>query len=579
MFLSVPDGRDCSTRLAHGPGRPHGRVRAAAASLPQVFTRLRGTMDSIAVLSTRETRRGAQVVASLTLLERLVTPAAAWVVIEGTLGHKLGLALALGAIFSLRAFAQRFFVARAEAQMFERVIAALVEGDVLRPSVLPGRDARSELAQAVYRSATGVAQDVPGLLADGVASLLLMAVIIAAEPMRLVLLAGGGTAVAATGLVLSRRRLQAAAQRAWDAQEAVFLAFVDALEGRLELVAAGKGAAFVEEARLRARAWSWASTRVASSTVISGRLPMLAAALAVVVLVSVTSRSLTSLGVALPDLALFACVTPAFGGVAQGAYALVRAEHWMGLVAQIVRLPKRSSGGSRLPPAMPVTVAFEQLSFAYDGVGLRTVLSGVDLEWGRGRILALAGTNGSGKSTCLRLILGLAQPSAGSVRVDGVSLQELDMETWRGGMAFLPQRAYMPPFADVRAAIRFLAPAASDDDILRALERVGLLGSLRRVGGDPLAIAIETLSVGERQRVAIARLLCREAAAYLLDEPDANLDREGIAMCARLVRELAGRAMVAFAAHTPELLEVADQVVTLDGGRVVAVGTAGETAA
>jgi ATP-binding cassette, subfamily C, bacterial CydD len=542
---------------------------ARSVTLPRVLTRLRGSLQSIAALSTRETVRGIQAVAGLTLLERLLTPLAAWFVIEGNASQKLGVALALAAAFSLRGFAQRFFVARAMARMFERMITALVGGDVLRTSVLPGRDARSELAQAVFQAASGVAQDAPGLLADGVASVLMLALILALEPLRLVLLAAGLTAVAAVGVVWSRGRLHRAAERAWAAQEAVLLTFVDALEGRLEVVAAGRGAAFLDGARGRTRAWARASTRVAWSALVSGRLPMLAVAVLVVVLVSASSRSLGELGITLPDLALFASVTPPFAGVAQGLHALVRSEHWMGLVAQVVRLPGRAPGGSRPAPASPATVVFERVSFEYAGAETRTALSRVDFEWGRGRILALAGTNGSGKSTCLRLMLGLAEPSAGVVLVGGVPLASLDIEAWRRGVAFLPQRAYMPPQANVGAAIRFLAPEATDDEISGALDRVGLLESLRRSADDPLTIAVETLSVGERQRVAIARLLCRQAAVYLLDEPDANLDRAGIAMCARLVRELADRAMVAFAAHTPELIEVADDVVTLDRGRLV----------
>jgi ABC-type transport system involved in cytochrome bd biosynthesis fused ATPase/permease subunit len=103
----------------------------------------------------------------------------------------------------------------------------------------------------------------------------------------------------------------------------------------------------------------------------------------------------------------------------------------------------------------------------------------------------------------------------------------------------------------------------------QALDRVGLLGPLRRAGGDPLAVRVDTLSVGERQRVGLARLLCKEATLVLLDEPDANLDRAGIALVADLVRELARDGMVAIAAHTAELLQVADRVVVLEQGRVI----------
>ena len=95
------------------------------------------------------------------------------------------------------------------------------------------------------------------------------------------------------------------------------------------------------------------------------------------------------------------------------------------------------------------------------------------------------------------------------------------------------------------------------------------LAVLARKGSAPLDVRVDSLSIGERQRVALARLLCRDASLFLLDEPDANLDRAGIVLVAELIRELAGRGMVAFAAHTPELLEIADRVVVLKDGRVV----------
>ncbi len=199
----------------------------------------------------------------------------------------------------------------------------------------------------------------------------------------------------------------------------------------------------------------------------------------------------------------------------------------------------------------------------------REALSGADFAWNGRDVLALSGANGSGKSTCLRLLLALAPPAAGRVVVGGTPLADLDPDAWRARVAFLPQRPYLPPRSDVRRAVRWPLGEASDARILQALERVGLLPVLRRAGGDPLEVRVDSLSVGERQRVALARLLCRDAALFLLDEPDANLDRAGIALVAELLRELAGGAMVAFAAHTPELLAVADRVVALEGGRVV----------
>jgi ABC-type transport system involved in cytochrome bd biosynthesis fused ATPase/permease subunit len=105
--------------------------------------------------------------------------------------------------------------------------------------------------------------------------------------------------------------------------------------------------------------------------------------------------------------------------------------------------------------------------------------------------------------------------------------------------------------------------------MVAALERVAVLPALLRAGSDPLAVPVDTLSIGQRQRIALARALCRDASLYLLDEPDANLDRAGILLVAEMVRELAKAHWVILAAHTPELLEVADRVIVLDGGEVI----------
>jgi ABC-type transport system involved in cytochrome bd biosynthesis fused ATPase/permease subunit len=153
-----------------------------------------------------------------------------------------------------------------------------------------------------------------------------------------------------------------------------------------------------------------------------------------------------------------------------------------------------------------------------------------------------------------------------------VPLSDVDPDAWRAGVAFLPQRPYFPPRADVRAAVLWPAGDADDARVAAALDRVGLMPALRRDredGADPLAVKVDALSVGQRQRVALARILCRDAALFLLDEPDANLDRDGIALVAGLVRDLAARGMVAVAAHTPELLETAGQIVALEGGALV----------
>ena len=517
--------------------------------------------QSIVTVSSRGAARRGALVAALGLVERLLTPAIAWLLFQPSLRDKIAVALTLGAVFTLRTFTQRSAWARTEAELFDRVIRALLDGHVLHESVLPDQDASVELGQGVYHAAIALSQELPNFAADLAACALLSVVVIVEEPSHLVAVAIGLTLVAALGLFWSRGRVQRALSRAWASQERVLDAFVDALDGRLEIVASGERGRFVKDAHARTTAWGAAGVNVAAATALSGRLPLLAIAAAVGVAVAVGSRWRGLLPVGLVDVALFASVTPAFAGVAQGVHALARSERWVRLVARVLREQGGSPSNRHAAPGLPAVIAFDHVSFRYDVPDAPDALHDVTFAW-RAGALALGGGNGSGKSTCLRLLLGLAPPHAGRIVLGGLALDQADLDEWRARIAFLPQRPYFPPRADVRRAIRFLAPDATDDTMRGALGRVGLHGVA-------LDARVEALSVGERQRVALARVLCRDAALYILDEPDANLDRAGIALVAGLVRELATTKMIAIAAHTPELLESADQIVVLERGRVM----------
>lgn len=510
------------------------------------------------------------VVSALVLAERLLIPAAAWALFGRALLEKIAFALGLGIVFSGRTFVQHALRWRTEADLLERVVTSVVKGDVLRASVLSTDDARAELGQAVYHATQSVAVELPLLAADGMAAIPLAILIVAGEPGRVVVLAIGTTLVAAVALLATRRSMETAIASAWAAHQRVLSAFVDALEGRLDLVASGRDAAFLVQMHSHARAWAKAGSRVAAGALLSGKLPFLAIAVAVAAGAAlVGERGRNVLHVSSADVALLASMTPAFSGLAQGLFALARAERWMGMVVSVLAERPASLMGSRPPPVVPTPIVFDRVSFRYPGTYGDAVRE-LSFRWEGETVIALAGANGSGKSTCLRLLLGLARPQGGDVTVGGVPMDGIDARAWRARIAFLPQRPYIPPRSDVRAGVRFLVPEATDGAMHSALDRVGLLARLMRTGQDPLAVNIDTLSVGERQRLGLARLLCQDASSLvLLDEPDANLDRRGISLVANLVRELARGRMVAVVAHNEELLDGADRVIVLEEGRLV----------
>jgi len=194
--------------------------------------------------------------------------------------------------------------------------------------------------------------------------------------------------------------------------------------------------------------------------------------------------------------------------------------------------------------------------------GARRVLAGVDLEVEAGECVALVGGNGSGKTTTLRAIAGLARPDAGKIEIAGIDAVS-DGARARRRLSYLPQRPAFPGTLTVRetlafvARLRAIAPARIDEEIERCE-----LGALAGAG-------VANLSGGERQRLALACALLPDAALALFDEPSSNLDARATAIFLSRAREItaAGRALL-FTTHIPADLEhLAGRIVMLSDGR------------
>src|SRR5579859_5510679 len=196
-------------------------------------------------------RRGA-LFSGLVLLERLLVPAAAWSFFRHGLTVQILLAFSAGTVFSGRTYVQHAFRARTEVDLLVRVASRLVGGDVLRANVLRDEDARAELGQAMYHAAHNAAVVFPLLLADGVAAASLAAVVMAKEPGGLVAILVATALIASAALFATRRPLERVLDAAWAAQQECFMGFMDALEGRLEIVASGRRLPFL--ARMRTSA-------------------------------------------------------------------------------------------------------------------------------------------------------------------------------------------------------------------------------------------------------------------------------------------------------------------------------------
>ncbi|HVX21666.1 MAG TPA: thiol reductant ABC exporter subunit CydD [Acidimicrobiales bacterium] len=201
----------------------------------------------------------------------------------------------------------------------------------------------------------------------------------------------------------------------------------------------------------------------------------------------------------------------------------------------------------------------------------RPVLGPVDLVMERGEHVGVVGPSGAGKTTLLDLVAGLVRPAAGQVLVDGVPLSPGGLQAWRARLAWAPQRPVLFS-GTVADNLRLGLPDLSDAELWAALEVACLAEVVAALPGGlraPMAEHADTLSAGERQRLAIARAVASpQAELVLLDEPTAQLDpATEAALVERLRDVVAGRGLL-LVTHRRRPLDLVGRVLDLDAGHL-----------
>jgi ATP-binding cassette subfamily B protein len=205
-------------------------------------------------------------------------------------------------------------------------------------------------------------------------------------------------------------------------------------------------------------------------------------------------------------------------------------------------------------------------------------LAGVDLEVAAGSTVALVGPSGSGKTSLVALVARLYDPSEGAVLVDGVDVREVDVASLRSQVAFVADDSFL--FSATAAEnIAYARPGASREEIQVAARRAQADEFIRDLPGGYDTVVGErglTLSGGQRQRVAIARALLADPRILILDDATSSVDATTEAAIKEGLREaMAGRTTFVIA-HRLSTVSLADEVVVLDGGRIVDRGTHAE---
>jgi ATP-binding cassette subfamily B protein len=220
-------------------------------------------------------------------------------------------------------------------------------------------------------------------------------------------------------------------------------------------------------------------------------------------------------------------------------------------------------------------VSFSDVHFAYPGRPENAVLDRVTFTVAPGEKVAIVGPSGAGKSTVFHLILRFYDPLSGRIRFDGVPLRKLDPHTLRRQIALVPQEAVVFA-ASARENIRFGRPEASDAEVERAADLAlsrEFIDRLPQGFDTPMGERGVTISGGQRQRLAIARAILRNASLLLLDEATSSLDAESEMLVKAALEHLMQHRTTLVIAHRLATVLSCDRILVMEAGRIVEEGS------
>ena len=236
----------------------------------------------------------------------------------------------------------------------------------------------------------------------------------------------------------------------------------------------------------------------------------------------------------------------------------------------------RQRSGTRPFEGFSQELAFEDVCFSYEGEngGGAPTLGNINLRVPRGQLIALVGASGAGKSTLADMILGFQEPSSGSITIDGVSLQDFDITSYRRRLGYVPQDSVLFN-TTIRENLLWAKDNVTTEQIEQACREAHAHGFIQDLPKGYDTIVGDRgvrLSGGQCQRIALARAILMQPDLLILDEATSALDTESERLIQAAIEDIAETTTVIAIAHRLSTISQANYVYVLDDGRVVEEG-------
>lgn len=381
---------------------------------------------------------------------------------------------------------------------------------------------------------------------------------------------------------MSHRRLQRNSQRNADAQTAVLKTLQEGLGGIRNILLDGTQAYYCKLFKKADSTLREAQGDTAFISV-SPRFVMEALGMAILAFIAYTvSARRGAVGDTLPVLGVLALgaqrLLPAMQQCFTSWSSIVG--HQASLADTLVLLDQPLPPEASAPPPAPLkfesAIRFENVRFRYH-VDAPWVLDGVTFSIQKGARVGIVGSTGSGKSTVLDLLMGLLEPTEGSILVDGEVITRNRIREWQGNIAHVPQNVYLAD-ATVAENIAFGVPSESIDmqRVVQVAHQAHIAEFIEKKPEAYGAMAGERgvrLSGGQRQRIGIARALYRSGSVLVFDEATSALDNVTEQAVMEAIESLSSDLTIILIAHRLSTVRRCDLIVELDHGKVAATGT------